>query len=832
MRNQLKPFQGPRLVFFAGIILATFLILVFRLYEWQAVDYQQFEQGAESNAIQTVPLPAPRGVIYDRYGVALALNAPAFNVSIIPANLPDDPDQSLAVLNRLSALIDVPATRASADAAGRKNERSLDEMVTEGEGIAPYRAVVVKTDIPQNIAQQILEDIQNMPGVNVAQPAAVRQYPTGELTSQIVGYLGPISAADAEKLAATGYNPAFERVGYAGVEAALETQLAGTRGTETRQVDVAGLPVRVIKRTDPIAGKNVKLSIDLALQRGAEEVLTKQINHINLTTDPSGPKTITQSGVVIALDPQTGEVLAMVSWPTYDNSRFARNIDATYYFDVLDAPFDPLSNHAVSSLYPPGSTWKTITAGGVAEDKIIAPASFLNDPGVLYVTNSFAPNDPGSRQKFVCWFPQGHGAVDLIHGIAWSCDVYFYQVGGGNPAVSPQTLKPGGLGIENLDRYATMYGIGTREGVELPGEVSGRMPDRDWKRRNYGESWSTGDTYNAAFGQGYVTVTPLQLVNAVASISNGGTLYQPTVINSWVDSGGNVLQGFQPKVLRTIAPPAQGGNAVLSAREDMFIQGKKSLACACDPSSPYLDPTSDVYDAKMPKCTADFVKNYIATVMLDRTQPWDVNNDYSANNPNLQPVKYTVNIPYDGPPARGQPGADDPTNWNIPIYRALCDPRQFKPDYQPAFISTDNLKIVQQGMQGAVQFVGGTVHDVDVKRPYYPDPVQAGKTGTAEFCDDIANKQGLCHPGSWPSHAWFVGYAPFDKPEIIIAAFVYNGGEGSLNALPVVQATMNCYFELKAERARTSNPGAVAPCSAKLYWESGQSTAEAAVPGE
>src|SRR5258708_26821433 len=184
MRNKLMPFQGSRLIFFGGIILATFLILVFRLYEWQAVDYQQFEQGAQSNAIQTVPLPAPRGVIYDRYGVVLALNAPAFNVSIVPASLPDDNDQALAVLNRLSALIDVPATRAAADAAGKTNIRSPQAMVLEGQGIAPYRPVVVKTDITQALAQEILENKQTLPGGDVIRPASAAQNPSGALTSQ------------------------------------------------------------------------------------------------------------------------------------------------------------------------------------------------------------------------------------------------------------------------------------------------------------------------------------------------------------------------------------------------------------------------------------------------------------------------------------------------------------------------------------------------------------------------------------------------------------------------------------------------------------------------
>src|SRR5258707_6468991 len=239
MRNRLTPFQGPRLVFLTVVMISAFLVLVLRLFEWQAVEYKTFQAGADENAIQSVPLPAPRGVIYDRYGVPLALNAPAFNVSIVPASLPDDNDQALAILNRLSALIDVPATRASADAAGKKNIRSLQEMVVEGQGIAPYRPVIVKTDVPQDVAQEILEDSQSLPGVQVGQPVSVRQYPTGATTAQLVGYLWPIGAKDAEALRQQGYNPAFERLGYTGVEASLDDEVSGKRGLLTQVVDVA-----------------------------------------------------------------------------------------------------------------------------------------------------------------------------------------------------------------------------------------------------------------------------------------------------------------------------------------------------------------------------------------------------------------------------------------------------------------------------------------------------------------------------------------------------------------------------------------------------------------
>ncbi|MEP7285689.1 MAG: penicillin-binding protein 2 [Chloroflexota bacterium] len=789
MRNNLMPFQGPRLVFFMVVMLSAFVILVLRLYEWQFTDYTQLSANANENSTQSVPLPAPRGVIYDRFGVGLALNSPAFNVSVVPAGLPDDQDQALAVLNRLSALIDVPATRAAADAAGKKTIRSLDEMVKEGQGIAPYRPVVVKTDIPQAVAQNILEDNQNLPGVSVDQPVAVRQYPNGATTAQIVGYLGPIGEDEAKILRDQGYNPAFERVGYAGVEAYLDTELAGKRGVLTQTVDVAGLPVRVIKRDEPVAGRNVRLSIDVELQKAAQQALSYQIDQINTAAH----STVTQSGVVIAMNPNNGQILAMVSWPSYDNSRFARAIDVDYYLRVLNDPTKPLANNAISSLYPPGSVWKLLTASAVAQEKVIAPNSFLFDSGELFVNNSFAVNDLATRQKFVCWIKGGHGKVDLIHAIAWSCDVYFYQVGGGNDDVSPQTLRPGGLGIDNLDRYATMFGIGTKLGVELPGELSGRMPDPDWKRRIYGESWSTGDTYNASFGQGYVTVTPLQLLNAAASIVNGGTVFQPTLLDSWIDSAGNTLQRPTPSIDRTLILPPEGTPAVLNEREDLFIHGKDSITCICDQNSPYNDKENALYDPEQFKrCTDEFKKNYIAKVCLGTK---DDKGTCSGRE-----VTYTVN---------------SPTGYS---YRNLCDPLQYKftqdtgankvttyQDYQPPFVDPENLDLVRQGMHLAVTDPGGTALKGMAGVNFDP----AGKTGTAEYCDNIAAKQGLCISGSWPAHAWFVGYAPFTKPEIIVVAFIYHGNEGSANSLPIVKRVLSCYFKLK--QLRDPNTGALPP---------------------
>ncbi len=771
--RRMLPFQGWRLVFFQAVVVCSLVVLVIRMGELQFVRGDQFAADAAENQLQIALQPAPRGAILDRYGTALAKNDPAWNVTITPAELPDDPAAVLDVYNRVSALTDVPATRATADAAGRTNERSLDEMVREGQGIAPFRAVVVAQDVPFEAMAQILEQSDLLPGVSV-QVASVREYPTGSTTAQIVGYLGPIGPEEETRLRELGYDPAFDRIGYAGIERFFEDDLAGERGTETWVVDVAGQRLRLVDEKKRVAGQSVQLTLDIQLQEAAQEALTRRLNIINADAQ----RLVTQQGVVIAMNPKNGEILAMVSWPTYDNTRFARSIDGDYYYSQEGDPLRPLVNHAVGALYAPGSVWKLITATGVVQEGVIDPEAYLFDPGRLELPNAYAPLDKSQNQTFVCWKRDGHGEVNLIKGIAQSCDVYFYQVGGGNPNVAESTLRKGGLGIFDLYRWGTAYGIGSRLGVQLPGELAGRMPENQWKRRNYGESWSTGDTYNAAFGQGYVTVTPLQLISAVAAIANGGRLYQPTIVKNLQDANGNILQEYQPQVARTLVPPTNGDDIVLLLQEDMLIQGENSVACICEESSDWYDPA-----------LCESKKNAVSSFDRDPNPDDDVHDL----------VPYRVNIP-DG----------------YTFTAGVCDQLEYESlgresiqqtghEYLPAFATPETIDWIERGMREVV--VSGTSSEAAIDslgNNAYPLPYvnEAGKTGTAEYCDDIAYPLGLCVPGQWPSHGWYVGYAPYEDPEIIVIAFVYNGGEGSMVATPIVREVMDAYFKLKTQRGQ------------------------------
>ncbi len=763
MKNRLLPFQGWRLTFYQAIIFGVFALFGLRLYEMQIVNYARYNAAADENRFSTLPLAAARGAIRDRNDLRLAYNVPAYNVTIIPAEIPGNRDAALSVFNRLSALVGVPPTREIAIASGNRFVRSIEELVAEGAGIAPFRPVVVAQDIPQRVMMQILEERIYMPGVNI-EAVGVRAYPTGAVTAHIVGYMGPIPEEEARALREQGYNPAFDRIGYEGIERFLENRLGGTRGARLREVDVAGEVLNVVSEVAPIPGQSVQLTIDAELQQAAQDALERWIAFRNANPAPAD-KGLSTQGVVIAMDPRTGEILAMVSLPTYDNARFARAIDVPYYLDIAEDPARPLVNNAIKGLYPPGSVWKLIVSAGVAQEDIIAPETTLRDEGQLLLENRYAPNDPAASQRFVCWLRNGHGAVNFVQSIAWSCDVYYYQIGGGNNNISPQVLKPGGLGIDGLFRYATATGIGSQLGIELPFENAGRMPDPDWKRRNYGENWSTGDTYNAAFGQGYVTVTPLQLLAQVAAIVNNGTLYQPTLIRTFLDAEGNLLEPFRPKVLRTLNLETVPSNEPLTLLllEDMLMKGPTSLACTCERTSPYYDPL--------------------------RCDPQGYRNTVNVSGDDFAPVlrEYKIHIPL-----------------NYTFSGRVCQPIRFRTannPYRPPFTSTRSLQLVREGMLAAVTIEGGTARAARL------DTVQvAGKTGTAEYCDDVARPLGYCVPGQWPAHAWYVGYAPYEAPEVIIIAFVYNGGEGSRIALPIVRETMQAYFDLKAQRERRATP--------------------------
>ena len=413
----------------------------------------------------------------------------------------------------------------------------IADLVALGDSLAPYTPVEIKCDISEDVARLVTERSVDWPGVSIEiQP--IRDYPTGSLTADVIGFLGPIPASLEDELSARGFVANRDKIGYAGVEDSLQDVLAGQNGKKVVQVDVAGQELGNIQ--PPVAavpGYNVTLTIDTRLQAAAQAALISEINYWNVYF----ARIRISSGMVMAINPKTGEILAMVSYPTYENNRMARFIPSYYYNQLTQDPRHPLLNNTIQSEYPPGSTFKLSAATGALNEGVVTPNKVIYAPGQLELCEQFTPNEPcgpSNTRPFVDWItdvrPQGFGDIDFLHCIAYSSDVCFYKVGGGYDNEIPGT----GLGIYRLDEYAKALGYGQASGIELPGEANGLIPSPQWKRINQGENWSTGDTYIATVGQGYVLATPLQVLMSGATIANNGKLVQPTIVRQITNGDG------------------------------------------------------------------------------------------------------------------------------------------------------------------------------------------------------------------------------------------------------------------------------------------------------
>lgn len=667
------------------VVIALAVLFIFRLYNLQIVQGSEFETRADDNRFTNISIPAPRGVIFDRNGSQLVRNIPAFNIVVTPALLPDSDAEVEAIYKYLSGLTGVPLDQEGEKAARCVPGRGIRQLVDEGNSISPYDEWPVACDVDENIARIVNEVLIDMPGVGL-EILPVRDYTTGDLTASFIGYLGPISEFNIDFYEALGFEAGRDKVGYAGIEGLYQDLLAGSNGQKVIEVDVAGQVLREYGTvTQPTPGNNLRLTIDTRLQSAAETALERRMEFINRTGDDIR----TPIGVVIAMNPQTGEILAMISIPTYENNRLARFIPELYYRQLeADERGKPLINHAISDRYPPGSTFKLVTAVGALSEGVITPTRTLFDPGLITIENKYFPNDPGKAKEFVCWKRDGHGDVDFVDGIAFSCNVYFYKIGGG----FEDEIEDGGLGIDRIGRYARALGYGNQLGIDLPTEAAGLIPTRDWKRRTQGENWSTGDTYNATTGQGYVLATPLQVLISVSTIANGGKVMWPHIVQEVLDGEGNVIEAIEPCVL------------------------------------------------------------------------WDITDN--------------ITTPAD------EIGAN-----------CTSMPESVRPEYLETpdlFVAPWILEKVQEGMLKVV--TDGTAEDYAQLEAIS----SAGKTGTGEFCDEVAWDKGLCEPGNWPTHSWYTAYAPFENPEIAVIAFVYNGGEGAVTAGPIVRQVMEAYFAFKS----------------------------------
>jgi len=538
LNNTLQPW---RILIFAGLLLLVFAIYVVRLFTLQIIQGPEWTAQAETNRTRTINVPASRGVMYDRNDIVLARNLASYNVVITAADLPDDPGEIQEIYRKLSELIGVPVNLGELSEETPYvpciSEHGITQIVEYGESATPFSPVRVSCDVDQSLAMIIQENAVDWPGVGVEiQP--IRDYPTGSITASMIGFLGPIPALQEEEFKAKGLEPNRDKVGYAGLELQYQDLLAGVNGKRTVEVDVAGKQLRTLG--EPVAsqpGMNLRLTLDTRLQQAATAIMEREINFWNTYLQDIR----STSGVVIAMNPKTGEILAMVSYPTYENNRMARLIPAYYYNQLIQDPANPLLNHAVGDVLPAGSVFKLTTAVGALNEGVVTPEQVIDTPGEIIITEKFNPNDPGYLRSFVDWNRAGFGQLDFLGGIANSSNVYFYKLGGGYKDEVPE-----GLGICRLGTYARALGYGEAPGVGLPEEEEGLVPDPQWKRLNQGESWSIGDTYISSVGQGYVLATPLQVLLSAATIANDGKLMQPQLVKDVLDGEGNVVQSFSP----------------------------------------------------------------------------------------------------------------------------------------------------------------------------------------------------------------------------------------------------------------------------------------------
>ncbi len=600
------PLPIHRYIVLRLIVLLTFAVLAFRLGRLQLTMGASYQREAALNRIRKVITHGPRGIIYDRNGKILARNEAAFDIVVVPEGMPEEVERE--AVGRLLSILDsfeaeptpspTPEKRSKAKPTPEPTPTSIPhpalsellEKIDMGRLTNASRPILVARKVPRELVMEVEEEDYRLPGVQVVMRPR-RDYPEGSLTAHIVGFMGPIPSNQVHTYLSLGYQPK-DKVGLAGLEATYERSLRGKDGEKYVEVDVHGREIRTVGTpVEPSPGYNLRLTLDTGLQKVMEKALREGMKQA---------KTKPQSGVAIAMDPRSGAILGMVSLPSYDDNLFAKGIDPKIYQEILENPWHPMVNHAISSIYPPGSTFKPVVASAALQEGVITPKTrILDKDGVLWLPNKYFPDDPKQAQPFYCWihkYGHGHGNINVREALAVSCDIFFYEVGGGY-----KDFK--GLGIDRLVNYAHLFGFGEKTGIDLPAESPGQVGTPKWKRLNYGENWTTGDTYNMSIGQGYLAATPMQVLNATAAVANGGYLYRPQIVYDIEDAEGHVIRKFKPDLIREIPVEMK----VLDvAREGMWgavhwPQGTARIADIPGCQVAGKTGTAEFYDPRIPR---------------------------------------------------------------------------------------------------------------------------------------------------------------------------------------------------------------------------------------
>lgn len=587
-----------RVLILSFVVGGIFFLLLLRLWHLQILNVDNYRNMSENNRLRFVPVAASRGAIMDRNGTVLVSNQPSFSLAVVPQEV-ENKDE---LLDRLVTLLGM-------------DRAELSERWEKGKGRAKYYPIILASNISRDQVEIVEENHLRLPGVEI-EMKPVREYASGVLAAHLLGYIGEISEDELSAKGFEEYNPG-DYLGKNGIERSWEKELHGNDGGRQLEVDARGRVLRTISESYPTVGNSVVLTIDARIQKQAEKAFGDQ------------------AGAAVAMDVNTGEVLAFVSNPGFDPALFSGKMPADVWKEYLDDKRHPLENKALSGQYPPGSTFKVITALAGLEDGKIDENTSVNCNGSYELGSS----------TFKCWNKHGHGVTNLKKSLRESCDVYYYQLGER-------------LGVDRIAAMAKRFMLGSPMGIGLAHEKAGLIPTTEWKLKRFGKRWFHGETVPVSIGQGYVLMTPIQLVSMIATVANEGNVYRPYLVKRIVDADGKPLREFKSELMGTTG------------------------------------------------------------------------------------------------------------------------------------ISADKFKLVKQGLFAVVNEPGGTgaaarLSDVHV----------AGKTGSSQVVKLRDSKQAT--PYQYRDHALFVGFAPYEKPEIAVAVIVEHGEHGGSAAAPIAGRILRAWFDSK-----------------------------------
>lgn len=550
IKNHIRESQlfTNRIIFSFVVAALLSFILIVRLGYLQLTQHDLYSTLSTKNFLGVIPIEGNRGLIFDRNGVLLAQNRPSFNLSLIPDRVKNI-DKTIQELQELVSINDI-------DIANFK--RSLKRL-------HPFEPVTLRFKLSEEEVAKFYVNQYRFPGA-VINVEMIRYYPFKEVMTPAIGYVGRINQNELSQLDSVNYQGS-NYMGKTGIEKYYEPVLHGRVGFEEVEMDANGKVVRSLKKKAPVPGKNLYLTIDSELQIAAQKALG------------------TESGAVVAIEPSTGDILALVSNPSYDPNLFVAGISQKDYSDLLNSAEHPLYNRAVRGQFPPGSTIKPFYALALLDLNIVNVDYHISDPGIFRL--------PHVEHVYHDWKKGGHGLVNIVTAITVSCDIYFYTV----------ALK---LGIKHMDEYLNSFGFGTATQIDLPDELPGLVPSPEWKHAKHAAAWYPGDTVITGIGQGYLLVTPLQLAAATAMIANRGLRYQPHLLSKTEDlQDGRVA--YETKALNPLVLKEPGTWEIVIEGMQQVLQSQHGTAWAVGHTMPYTAAaktgTAEVYGKHDPNIT-------------------------------------------------------------------------------------------------------------------------------------------------------------------------------------------------------------------------------------